>query len=115
MECVVRELEVEERRLCFLVLRCSGKDVVGQSRGFGHRDVDHHHQLQGAERLAARSGIRQGMSGVAAFDDHRAESVRVIAQNFLGYDVARDQSADDRGAGNRCPADVGGVPEQRPE
>ena len=52
LEGVVRELEIEERRLGLLELAGGGQHVVGQARGLGHRHVDDDQQLQRLERLA---------------------------------------------------------------
>ena len=88
MKCVVRELQIEERRLGLLELAGRGQHIVGEPGRLRHRDVDDHHQLQRLERLAARSRIGQRVRGVAALDDHRPEPVGMIGQDLLRHNVA---------------------------
>ena len=45
-EHVLREVEVEERRLELLVLRLREKDLVGEPSGLGHRDIDDDEKLE---------------------------------------------------------------------
>ena len=113
MEGVVREFEVEERRLGLLELARRGQHVMGQPRRLGQRDVDDHQQFQRLERLAAGAGVGDRVGRVAAFHDHGAEPVRVIGQDLLRHCVRRHQAAHDRGAGHRRLADTHTVVEQR--
>ena len=84
MEGVVRELEVEERRLRLLELARRGQDVVGEPRRLGHRDVDDDEQVERLERLAEPLRVGQRVRGVAALDDHRPEAVGVVGEDLVG-------------------------------
>jgi hypothetical protein len=66
VERVVRELEVEERRLGLLELRGRRQDVVGQARGLAHRDVDHHQRVERGQGLAHPRESASEWAGLAA-------------------------------------------------
>jgi hypothetical protein len=102
VEVVARELEVEERRLPLLVLRRRRQHVVGEARGLGQGDVDHHQRVEARERLAHLRAVGERVRRVAALDDHRAVARRVIGEDLVGDHVARHQSADDPRAHHRA-------------
>ena len=95
LEGVLRELEAEEARLPLLELRRSGQHVVGQPRRLGHRDVEHHDQVELLERRAHPLRVGQRVRGVGALDDHRPQAPRVVGQDLLGDRVAGQQADDD--------------------
>ena len=85
VEGVVRELEVEERRLPLLELARGGQHVVGVARGLGHRDVDHDDELERRQRLAeALRSRRASAPGSTLSIEHRAEALRVVGEDLLG-------------------------------
>ncbi len=112
VEVVARELEIEEGRFPFLVLRRGRQHVVGKACRFGHGDVDHDHGIERAQRLAKARGFRQRMRRVRALDQHAAIAVGVIAEDLLRDDVARYQATDDRRAGHRAALAGGAAAEQ---
>src|SRR3954466_13719802 len=52
------------------------------------------------------------MCWVAALHDHRPKAVGMVGQDFLGHNVARYQTADDRRSRDWRTADFTGVTEQ---
>ena len=88
MEGVVREFQIEERRLGLLELRGRRQHIVGQSSSLGHGHIDDDEQLQLAQSAAHHAGVGHGVRRIAALDDHGAKPVGVVGQDLLGDDVA---------------------------
>ena len=95
VEVVVRELEVEERRLRLLELRRRRQHVVGELRGLGHGDVDDDDELERVERLAHARPVGERVGRVGRLDEHRPVAVGVIGEDLLGDHVARHEPGDD--------------------
>ena len=102
MEIIIGKLQAEVGGLVLLVLSRSGQHVVRKLGSFGHRDVDNYNQLQRIERLSHLLTISQRMDRVTAFDKHRSITIRMVGQNLLGDDVARNQPGYDLGPGHRA-------------
>ena len=64
VEHVLRELEVEERRLELLELCRRRQDVVGVARRLGHEHVDHHDEVERIERLTHPGAVGHGWAGL---------------------------------------------------
>ena len=89
VEVVRRELEVEEGGLGLLELARHGQHVVGEPRGLGEGDVDDDEQVEGGERLAHARAVGEGVGRVGGLDQHRAEALRMVAEDLVGDHVAR--------------------------
>ena len=50
-----------------------------EASGLGEGDVDYYQQIERRERLAHAHGVCHRVCGVAALDQHRAKSLRMIA------------------------------------
>jgi hypothetical protein len=71
---------------------------VGEPGRLGHRRLDHHHEVQGLERLPPSRGVGVRQHGVGALDDQRAQSLRMIGQDFLGNERGREHREAAEGA-----------------
>ena len=111
VEHVVRELEVEERRLPLLELGRRRQHVVrpaGRSRSSRRRSRPRARARRSASRM--RAAVGQRVRRVAALDDHRPVAVGVVGEDLVGHHVARHEAADDPGAGDRADACSGAPP-----
>ena len=102
VEHVLREVEVEERRLVLLVLRLGRQHIVGESRRLRHGDVDDDEQLERPERLTHALAVGDRVRGVARLDEHGAVAGGVVGEDLVGDDVARHEARDDLCAHDGC-------------
>ena len=100
MEIVARELEVEEGRLRFLELTGDREHVVGKACRFREGNVDHHHELKGRDRFTHARTVGEGMRGIAALYQERADALWMVGQDFVRNHIAGSEPTDDAGAGH---------------
>src|SRR5579871_6738035 len=81
-------------------------------RALGHRHVDRYHRVERIDRLAHALAIGERMYWVGAFDDHRAEALRMIGKDFVGNDIAGNHAADDAMASDWTAAILGHIANQ---
>ncbi len=87
VKAVLRKLQIEEPRFSLFKLAGGGQHIVRLPRRFGHRHIDDHAELERPQGMAHAVAVGHGMNRVAAFDKHRAETIRMVGQYLLGDHV----------------------------